>query len=201
MLRLANFYTNSCTFSFHFLIDLINGKIRVINNKANRDYDEARKKGEKLNYVPTKFINADFEEYVENKTIYNLQFGDKYWVIDDLGAIEQRVVADFTNNFYKARLAIGTVFLTKEDAEFELEYRKIRAEMMKYSDDKEWNGTDKHWCIYYSTNNCSATPIRYVEDNLWKCGSCIYFSSQEQAELCVREVGEDRIIKYYFKVK
>lgn len=148
--------------------------------------------------VPTKFINAEFEECVEKKTIYNLGIGDNYYYIaDDTCILSKKIDLAVNIEYYKERLSIGNVFLTREDVEFELECRKVRAKMMIYSDDKEWDGNEKHWYILY--DNCNKKiKFHFAIGNIT---SAIYFSSKEQAELCVREVEEERIIKYYFKIK
>lgn len=65
------------------------------------------------------------EEQEEEKTIYNLQEKDKYWVIYDDGATV------FTqwgyDEFDKERLEIGNVFLTEQEALDEVRRRKLIA--------------------------------------------------------------------------
>ena len=63
----------------------------------------------------------------------------------------------------------------------------------------EWEGDNKHRLMYYNKkNDCvdilSCYCDKYVPFN-------IYFSSEEQVRKAVKEIGEDRLKKYYFCVE
>ena len=93
-------------------------------------------------------------------------------------------------------------FKTKEEAKFELERRKIIAELQDYADDHndemDWYDIDsKKWGIFcdYSNNKLG------INDYYYSCHmSCIHFSSKSIAQAAIRAVGEDRIKKYIFGI-
>lgn len=126
------------------------------------------------------------------------KIGDYYWFIcsdNSLGYI------DWENSYIdKGRLALGNVFLTEEEAEFELERLKVIAELKKYAEPKDrgW-GSDavKHWFIYYGRVK---QKIEY-DCNFLVSRNNIYFESKEIAEQAVEAVGEDRLKKYYLGVR
>lgn len=64
------------------------------------------------------------------KTVYELKKVDKYYYIDTFGT----ACSDIWDNdeIDNGRREIGNCFLTKEDAEFEVERRKIEAILLKY---------------------------------------------------------------------
>lgn len=96
--------------------------------------------------------------------------------------------------------AWGNCFKTKEEAEFELERRKVIAELSDFAEGDEavWgDGGRRHWKIYYSF---SEKKICYGCYFVMKAAA-LYFSSAEAAETAVKVVGEDRVKKYYLGVK
>jgi len=99
----------------------------------------------------------------------------------------------------ESRLSIGNCFKTKEEAEFEVERLKVIAEMKNFAEpeDRKWNNCNKHWYFYYAFANNTFRYSVYVESK----SDDIHFESKEKAEKCVKTVGEDRIKKYYLRIK
>lgn len=64
------------------------------------------------------------------KTVWDLKKDDIYWYFSSFGMF----ISDKWNNYDTdiARRSLGSCFLTKEDAEFEVERRKIEAILLKY---------------------------------------------------------------------
>lgn len=97
------------------------------------------------------------------------------------------------------RFAIGNVFKTKEEAEFEVERLKVIAELKEFAepDDREWDGHTHHYHIscYGATDTISIFCCEIVKN------PTIYFESQEKAHEAIKAVGEDRIKKYYLRMK
>lgn len=87
---------------------------------------------------------------------------------------------------------IGNVFLTEEAAEYAVEYFKVLSEMREWAGN--WNDT---WEIVYSAPLIA--PIR-VYVNICSAGE-MRFASKEDALNCIKAVGRDRLIKYYFGVR
>ena len=127
------------------------------------------------------------------KTIWDLKIGDyeKYYCIDSDGTIVQHM---FDESFDEVNRDRGNAFLTREEAEFELERRRIEAIMKKYSKPFE-NGGDNYFLYFY---NC--TSIRGSFNSTFNYGlPC--FASEEIALKVVEEIGEDRLKKYWFGVR
>ena len=80
------------------------------------------------------------------KTIWDLETKDskEYYRIEVSGGIEESYF-DATYDEYVREA--GNAFLTREEAEFELERRKIEAVMRKYS--KPYEAGENNYCILY----------------------------------------------------
>lgn len=133
------------------------------------------------------------------KTIYDLGNGDEYYSIAISGFVEKAI---WNNDFIdKNRLDIGNVFLTYEDVEFEVEYLKVRAELKRYAsmckEPVDWNTDQKKWFINYSYYFVDL-EILYTDDRV---RDEIYFTDKSILEQAIREIGEERIKKYYLGVK
>lgn len=127
------------------------------------------------------------------KSIWDLkkEDGEQYYVL--------RTTGDINIDYFSSRLdeyirEAGNVFLTREEAEFEAERRKIEAVMKKYSRPFK-NGGDNYFLYLY---NC--TSIRGGFNSTFNYGlPC--FESEEIAQKVIEEIGEDRLIEYWFGVK
>lgn len=107
--------------------------------------------------------------------------------------------------FDKTNYTIGNCFKTKEEAEFALERLKVIAEMKRYiaeHDDikLDWSNCEqKKWVIfyYYDRGNIEIDYFMCSQD----IDKSLYASSREVLEDMIKEIGEDRIKKYYFGVE
>jgi len=102
--------------------------------------------------------------------------------------------------------AIGNCFKTRKEAEFALERLKVIAEMKRYiaeHDDMklDWSNPEqekwylRYWhydnSIFIDHNNLGAQSV----------DSSFHTSNEKILEDMIKEIGEDRIKKYYFGVK
>ena len=95
---------------------------------------------------------------------------------------------DISDNYYYNS---GNVFETRDAADFVLERMKVLAQMC------EWSGNwDDPWKM-----NCDGYRVDVVRD-IYKeiTYGEIRFATREDAENCIKAVGEERLIKYYFGV-
>lgn len=133
------------------------------------------------------------------KSIWDLKKEDieEYYYICSNGDI---VWADFNSCYDEKAREIGNAFLTKEEAEFELERRKTEVIMRKYSRPfKNCNPVDPddaNYCIEHNINNNALKIGSYRSVNL----GVLYFESEEIAWKVINEIGEDRLKKYWFRV-
>lgn len=132
------------------------------------------------------------------KSVWDLKDGDEYYYIDYYGEIKSvfNECCDEDVNI----IEIGNAFLTKEEAEFDVERRKCEAILLKYGtrDMRSLGGIDvSKYYIYYD---------HYINDliiqfrNRLNYQGTIYFESKEMAQKAIEEVGEDRLKKYVFNV-
>ena len=128
------------------------------------------------------------------KSIWDLKIADRetYYRIYGDGDIDKLFFS--SDNDEQAR-DIGNAFLTREEADFELERRKIEAIMRKYSRPFE-DGKTNYFLV--CNRGGKTTGIDYY----WSidCG-VPYFESEEIAQKVIDEIGEDKLIKHWFRIK
>lgn len=89
--------------------------------------------------------------------------------------------------------SLGFVFKTEAEAEFAIERLKVLAEM------REWAGNwDDEFTLRYNENSGIET---YIHVFPFKSYGEMRFATKEDAENCIKAVGKDRLIKYYFGVR
>lgn len=91
--------------------------------------------------------------------------------------------------------SMGNVFKNKEDAEFEVERRKVFRELKQFSCEVEQN--KRLWSIAYYLGNKGVSFIQSI--NCRK--GLLYFPSEKQAKKAIKSVGMKRVMKYYLGVK
>ena len=164
-----------------------------------------------------KMISKELEEFIKNETkafeerlrakaeelqeqmpdkpntIWDLKIEDceKYYCIDSDGAIVQHM---FNESFDEVNRSRGNAFLTREEAEFELERRKVEAIMRKYS--RPFDEDEINYYIEYSYPRKHINIDAFYE---YDCG-IPYFESEEIAQKVIDEIGEDKLKKYWFRI-
>ena len=128
------------------------------------------------------------------KSIWDLDIRDReeyYYIFSD-GDIG---LDNFDNCFSEIRRDAGNAFLTEEEAEFERERRKIEAVMRRYA--RPFVKDEANWIIEYQYQDKEIYAYWY--GNYHAGAPC--FESEEIAEKVIEEIGEDRLLKYWFGVK
>ena len=132
------------------------------------------------------------------KTVWDLKEEDMYYYINCYGEID--------STFYDCEedvdiIKCGNAFLTREEAEHEVERIKCEAILLKYGTRDMMSfgdGNKSKYCIYL--NNFLNKII--VDDNYCvQSQGTIYFESKEMAQKAIDEVTEERMKKYVFNVK
>lgn len=138
------------------------------------------------------------EPYIEKpKTVWDLKEGDAYYVIDyDFMSVRSVIFFNDTDDLNYRYL--GNCFLTKEEAESELERIKIEAEMLRLGGKRKGEQGKANWYLEYR-------PMSGGIEALWSSyemdQGVIYFESEEKAKKAVETIGKDRIKKYIFGVE
>lgn len=131
----------------------------------------------------------------EPKTVWDLKDGDGYWYIDTVNNINY--VTWKGDAWDLATRESGNVFLTKEEAQFELERRRCEAIMLKYG-----RRTFKPRCDNYLIRFDNDYKQAFVD--FWRLNQfqgVIYFDTKELAQKVIDEIGEERLKKYVFRVE
>lgn len=130
------------------------------------------------------------------KTVWDFKEGDTYYSIYGNGNVssEKKWFDDDYENNYRE---IGNVFLTREEAEFEVERRRIETKMLRLGGRRKFNrGKDNYFIMYTRIE-----AFGYVNYQSMHEQGVIYFDSELDAINAVKTIGEDRIKKYIFGVE
>lgn len=130
------------------------------------------------------------------KNIWDLETkgGETYYRLYGVGDIVRET---FNTKYDEGARDIGNAFLTREEAEFERERRKIETIMKKYSrpfDEDKINYFIE--CNHHSNGKTIGINYYYSTDYGTPC-----FESKEIGRKVIDEIGEDRLWKYWFGVK
>ena len=130
------------------------------------------------------------------KTIWDLkkEDGERYYYITLYGGVCDGI---FNTGYDEDARGGGNAFLTREEAEFELERRTIEAIMRKYS--RPFRDEEQNWYLYYSHNNITDTGVVYDAEYEINVG-IPYFETKEIALKAMEEIGHGRLKKYWFGV-
>lgn len=140
------------------------------------------------------------ELYTEKpKSVWDLKEGDTYYSIYGNGNVssEKKWFDDDYENNYRE---IGNVFLTKEEAEFDVERRKIETEMLRLGGRRKINELNND--VVYTIQMHFGLKYVYVRSFDIKQApiGVIFFNYRKQAIKALETIGEYRIKKYIFGV-
>ncbi len=128
------------------------------------------------------------------KSVWDLKEGDKYFFIRDSGIVDFQYWDDtgFENN----NRNLGNVFLTGEEAEFEVNRRKVETILLKYGRRNfKHNEYNYYLVLEYSNLSISSKCAYYAPIQ-----GIIYFDTYELCQQAIDEAGIDNIKKYIFGV-
>ena len=128
------------------------------------------------------------------KNIWDLkkEEGEEYYFLWPGGSVDCHT---FNSRGDEVCREVGNAFLTREEAEFELERRKIEAIMRKYS--RPFKNGECNYIVVCDTED-NMTFIRVAQFHY--SGGPV-FASEEIAQKVIDEIGEERLIKYWFRIK
>lgn len=140
-------------------------------------------------------LKSLLEEPKKPKTVWDLKDGDTfYWI-----GVE--VIEQMWENSYEIFLDLreaGNVFLTYEEAMKELERRKIETLLKRYAKGHKYELGKENFYLLAEPRERDVC-IDYGVGT--KLGGNVYFSSYEDAEKAIAEIGEDRLLRDYFQVE
>lgn len=128
------------------------------------------------------------------KTVWDLKYGDRYYYISPNGNVWRNKWDDCTLD--SGRRSIGNCFLTKEEAEFEVERRKVEAILLKYGG-RRFKNSERNYYLYYDHED---NLIRKTMVDTCQSQGIIFFDDDKVIDQAIKEAGEDNIKKYIFGV-
>lgn len=161
--------------------------------------------GIKMNNDIRKLIDDNWEDIKEliaqkaeaeqkTKTIWDIDINSnaEYYCLCVDGNIDKSLFSCYIDEDTRD---IGNAFLTKEEAEFEFERRKVEAIMRKYG--RLFKVGEENWYIAYhhDKKDFSVTAYSVVDYGV------PYFESKEVVQKVIDEIGGDRLKKYWFGIK
>lgn len=94
----------------------------------------------------------------------------------------------------------GGIFLTKEEAQYEIERRKVETEMLRLGGRREFkNGENNYYIVCNFDSSHFAIHIFNNKSNGF-AQMMIYFDSAKECRNAIEKIGEDKIKKYIFGV-
>lgn len=137
---------------------------------------------------------------LKNK-VWKPEKDETYYYLYSYGKIEEDTWDNANED--RIRYAIGNCFKTKEEAEFALERQKVIMELKRFAlehneGEIDWNDSNqiKYFLSYQHDKN-----IIFIDSYYFIQICDIYFTSEEIAKAAIKEIGEERIKKYYFEVE
>lgn len=129
------------------------------------------------------------------KTVGDLKKGDLYYCTD----IDGEIIKDVWCGAYQDEREMGNAFLTKEEAEKDVERRKVEALLLQHGG-RRWFNTNT-WNYFLRDENHLGND--FWIDEIWASPvqGVIYFDTKEQIEKAVSEIGIERIRKALFEVR
>lgn len=128
------------------------------------------------------------------KTVWDLKIGDRYWFLDSYGTVRDCVLGNGVID--NGRRAIGNCFLTREEAQFEVERCRVKTILLKYGRRKLKYSEDN----YYMDCEDREQPFEIYRCSYSQTQGVIYFDTEELCQKAIEEAGEDNIKKYIFGV-
>lgn len=131
--------------------------------------------------------------------VWKPEQSDIYYYIDNCGTIVREIYTKKSVDL--GRLVLGNCFRTEKEAEFAVEKLKVTAELKMFAEEHnivplDWDNKYQNKYVLRFTSN-----VECFEYFCTVRGSEIYFGSKELAKQAIKEIGEDRLKKYYFGVE
>lgn len=124
------------------------------------------------------------------KSVWDLKKGDICFYMYGDGDIKQDIIL-----YHDGYRDLGMTALTEQELIDFREWLKIRAELLRLGGRESFKYNKENWMFYCNHAYkkilfCSLTVSQY---------SFIYFDTEKEAQNAVKEIGEYRLKKYWFK--
>lgn len=169
-------------------------KIAELKDRLNNQEKITIELKERLNN-----LEKQYEALTPSNKKWRAKKDDDYYFIRAEGTVcfdrENEAIVD------NSRYDTGNYFKTREEAEFEAERLKVIAELREFAtpiSEFDWNDPrEDKYVLEFQTEEGN----NFLMIDCWHtCQfSDLCFESEEAAKAAIESIGEDRIIKYYFR--
>lgn len=147
------------------------------------------------------YTETYLDQYAEKpKTVWDLKNDDTYYLIDTDGDVMNETwndkYIDIDSKFRKN----GNVFLTKEEAENDVERRKVETEMLRLGGRREFKNGENNYYIVCDFDSSRFAICIFNNKIDGFAPMTIYFDSAKECRNAIETIGEDRLRKYIFGV-
>lgn len=132
----------------------------------------------------------------EPKSVWELENGDRYFVLytdGDMADYEWKRDGGISKGYRDQ----GNVFRTKEEAEKDVERRKVETLLIKHGGRRWFNGYNHNFHI--GLDEYEEHLKAYIL--MTPTQGTIYFDTEKQARQAVKDIGEERLKKALFEVR
>lgn len=136
----------------------------------------------------------------KTKSVWDLKGGDEYYYIDMCGNVDRTTFRNSTYFEDEKVVKIGNAFLTREEADHEVERRKCEAVLLKYGTRDLMSLGDKYTKKYYIQYDYDVNKIIIFKHYSLGIQGVINFKTEELAQKAIDEVTDERLKKYVFNV-
>lgn len=130
------------------------------------------------------------------KSVWDLKEGDKFTSIDVFGKTIENCTWEY-NLFDVEMRKVGNVFLTRTEAERDIERRKVETLLLKHGGRRWFKDGVANWLIILAEEEDRL--IWFIE--IKPIQGVIYFDTEEQARKAIDEIGEERIRTALFDIR
>lgn len=144
-------------------------------------------------------LQALKEEYNKNEIECEFERGDTCWTVSNSGTLIR-----FTWHGDKhdvARYSMGNVFKTREEALLEVEKRKVLHELRQLGRPFRPNQANYSICLRHDSRDNQKRLFYKAMIEVDHVYGDYYFDSIPKAKDAVYRIGEERIMKYLFRVE
>ncbi len=171
-------------------------ELKNVINQAEETLEELY---ENIEEMKNRLEEMELEEKWEQKTIYNLEVGDKYWYVTDRSGAQGDVWEN--HRIDEHRLSIGNIYLTEQEAEDEIRARRLIAKAKKSQKGLKpgWDSSmeKKHHIRYNSHYNAIETCFAQAFKSMPRLG---YWPNKEDT-LEFANKNEDDLIWFFTEYK
>lgn len=133
----------------------------------------------------------------EKKTVWDLEEREECYSLTICGNVRHGFWDGSSSSI--AIRDTGGIFLTKEEAEYEIERRKVETEMLRLGGRREFkNGENNYYIVCDFNSNYDIYVFNSKSDGFAQM--MIYFDSAKECRNAIETIGEYRIKRYIFKL-